>query len=353
MLEKQTFETSVSQYSKNIALVDWLTVVCYGLTVEEVTDLLGMSHIPWDDQLKFMNGYPARMYFGGINILYGADNPSLMPDPTKCRDDMGICINMSGSGCRSYETYGRGDWKFLFHTFFTLTKKVRVKKGRRYSFNITRLDLAYDDHTGTFDINRIASSIKERLYRSRSKYSEIQWSDNQDSDIQGLSVYVGSASSDILFRFYDKAAERGYNDRHWIRLEMQLRDDRATNAAAQLLSNDVGIVLKGICSHYINFVDEVADTNKSRWPVTKWWSDFLSQVDSIALFESPGTEYNLVKSEYYLCKQYGQLMVTLDHLYDFSYILDRVRSVYPLSDLDPKYKKIIESAKITSKGDSS
>lgn len=348
---KQPFDTSVSQYSNNIALVDWLTVVCYGLTTDDVIDLLGMSHIPWDDQLRFRNGYPARLYFGGINILYGADDPNLMPDPTKCRDDMGICIDMSGTGCRSFESHGRNDWNFLFHTFFTLTKKIREKKGRRYSFNITRLDLAYDDHTGVLDLHQIAFHVKDRLYISPSKYSDIQWSDNQDADIEGLCIYIGSGASDIRFRFYDKAAERGFKDRHWIRLEMQLRDDRATKAAHELLGTDVGVVLKGICKHYLTFVDDSTDSNKSRWPVTKWWSDFLDDVSSIRLFETPGYEYNLAKSEYYLLRQYGQLLVTFSSIYDDAYIIERAKSQYSLKDLDPKYRKLIDAAKL--KGDDS
>lgn len=349
---KQPFETSISKYQTNLAIVDWLTVTCHGLTVDDVKDLLGMQHIPWDDHLKFMNGYPARLYFGGINILYGADDINLMSDVNKLRDDMGICINMSGTGCRTFETHGRNDWSYLFHTFFTFTNKIREKKGRRFSYNITRLDLAYDDHIGSFDLPLISDHIKERHYLSPSKYSQIEWSDNQDDDIQGLTVYVGSASSDIRFRFYDKAAERGFKDRHWVRLEMQLRDDRATKAAHELLCNDVGNVLRGICSHYLTFVEESNDSNKSRWPVSSWWSAFLDNVASIRLFESPGSEYNLAKSEYYLLRQYGQLMATFDAIYDAAYIINRVRSIYPVSDLDPKYKKLIEAAKLEVKDDS-
>ena len=343
MLRKPTFDTSVSQQSDNIALIDWLTVVCYGLSLEEVKYLIGLSHAPWDNNDRYMNGYPARLYFGGINILYGADDPELVKTP---RNDMGICINMSGQGCRSFETYSTKSWNDVIPIFFTLTDYVKEKNGRRFSYNITRLDIAFDDHTGLFDLPVIAQKVKEREYLSPSKYSEITYSDQQEDDLQGLSVYIGSAASDIRFRFYDKAAERGFKDRHWVRLEMQLRDERATMAAHNLVLSDIGSVFKGICNHYITFVDPGLDTNKSRWEVSPWWNAFLEYASDISLVVSPGVEYNLSKTEFYLFRQYGQAMFVLSSIYDDAYILKKVKDCYSLNDLDPKYKRILDQAKL-------
>ncbi len=114
------------------------------------------------------------------------------------RTDMGICLNLSGTGCRAFESYGHGDWFKLLSLYFTLRDHgVREKKGRFYSYNITRLDLAYDDHTGVLDIYRIEEDLKSRYYTAKAKFAESTWSDDQEKDIQGLSVYVGAKSSDI------------------------------------------------------------------------------------------------------------------------------------------------------------
>ena len=132
---------------------------------------------------------------------------------------MGACLDMSGQGCRSFEEYGTGDFDGLFRLF---------QQGEGY--HVTRLDVAFDDHSGILDI--------QRLFRD---------SDNQDGDQQfvskfrksriekefkdgrpGITVYHGSKKSAVLIRIYDKAAERGLpEDQHWVRVELQLRDERA------------------------------------------------------------------------------------------------------------------------------
>ena len=57
---------------------------------------------------------------------------------------------------------------------------------------------------------------------SRMKYWEVVRSSG------GISGQIGSPKSKILVRIYDKAAERGFTDgRHWVRVELQLRDKRA------------------------------------------------------------------------------------------------------------------------------
>lgn len=336
------FETSVTKQTKNLILIDWLTVTCFGFSVGDAIDLLGMQQCPFEDIPRGMNGYPARKFWNGVTIMYGADDPSLVPID-KLRDDMGICINLSGVGCRSFETYGRNDWSFLFSKFNTFTSKVREKNGRKFSFNVTRLDLAFDDHEGTFDIYLLASKVKDCEYISPFKYSSITWSNDQDEDLQGLNINIGSPSSDVLFRIYDKAAERGFKDRHWIRLELQVRHERAVHLANDLLSMSTGEVLRGVCAQYLRFIDPGLDSNKSRWPVSDFWSRFLDGVSKIQLWTAPGSEYNIAKSEYYLFKQYTPLLATLFYIYDDSYIADRVLGSIDFDHLDSKYQNIIRS----------
>lgn len=117
-MEKQDISTS-SEITENLFLIDWLTVVYHGCTVEDVKKSIGMnsSKIPWEDQVKFRNGYPCQCYWNGITISYGADDIEYVKDVTKVRTDMGVCLNFSGTGCRTFETYGHGDWFLLLSEF--------------------------------------------------------------------------------------------------------------------------------------------------------------------------------------------------------------------------------------------
>ena len=122
-LENQPVPISLSgedAIEENVFLIDWLTFVSYVDTVDDVKRLLGLDDpsIPWQTEVKFRNGYPKQCYWNYITISYGADDETFYDDPKKARSDMGICVNLSGQGCRAYETYGSNDWFSLLGRFF-------------------------------------------------------------------------------------------------------------------------------------------------------------------------------------------------------------------------------------------
>lgn len=326
-------------------MIDWLTFTAFGCTVDDIKRILGVTSpsIPWEETEKFRNGYPLQCYWNGITISYGADQERFYKDPTKARSDMGICVNLSGTGCRAFESYGHGNWFCLLSELFTLRDHgTREKKGRIYSYNITRLDLAYDDHTGILSMSCLELDTRERNYVSPSKYSEIIWSDDQNEDIQGMTIQIGSDNSDIKIRIYDKAAERGYKDRHWVRCEMQLRNDRARIAADALISTlDIGMTVSGILRNYLTFRIPTDDSNKSRWPVAQYWENMLTNMKRIKLWVSPGEEYNFRNTEHWLMKQYGQAIVVMYQIHDHDYLIESCKRLFPLSALAPKYKKYL------------
>ena len=330
----------------NCFLIDWLTFVAHGDSVDYIKYLLGLdsSDIPWEVTEKFRNGYPMQCYWNGITISYGADDERFYKDPSKVRHDMGICVNLSGTGCRAFESYGHGDWMRVFRYLLRDTSLIAAEQNKFKRYNITRLDMAYDDHTGILDIYRIEKDVRDRYYVSRSKKSEIIWSDDQDDDIQGLTVQIGSDKSDIKIRIYDKAAERGFKDRHWIRCEMQLRDERAGAAVRELLDvQHIGRCAGGILRNYLTFRVPTEDTNKSRWPIADYWDKLLLDMEKIRLWVSPGEEYNLSRAEHWLCKQYGPTMVVLDQVHDPMYLIEKCKQMYPVKELPPKYQRLLKS----------
>lgn len=329
----------------NAILIDWLTVTFHDIQVSDVQRLLGLDapDIDWDDRLSFQDGYPRQCTFSNIVIRYGADNVDNFADDSKSsaadkvRYDMGISLNMSGNGCRAFETYGHGDWLHLLSSICDLDTRIKF----------TRLDLAFDDHIGILDLLQIRQDVEDRNYTGSPKKSSIVWSDDQDLDIQGMTIYIGSRKSPIFVRIYDKAAERGFKDRHWIRVELQLRHDRAAAAIAEILKlHDVGSTFSGVLRNYCCFrTPSGSDTNKSRWPIADYWESLINGVSRIRLWISPGEPYNFRKTEEHMINQYGQALQAYERIHGSLHeLLLQSRQAHP--DLKKKYKVAINEAKL-------
>lgn len=346
-LENQPFSSSLDQpclvAQNNVFLIDWLTVVFHDQTVDDVKRLLGLAgaDIPWMDKRVFRHGYPMMTFWNNIVIQWGADREEFYtsdPDKSaadKVRADMGICLDMSGTGCRAFEQYGTGDW-------LRLLELICHNLGR---IHITRLDLAYDDHIGILNIFRIEQDVRDRSYTSKAKFSEIIWSDNQADDIQGLTVQVGSKKSQIMIRIYNKAAERGLDHtKHWVRVELQLRDDRAAVAVAEILKlQHIGRTVSGILRNYCLFQVPTGDSNKSRWPIADYWDKLLMDMDKISLWISPGEPYNFSKTETHMLEQYGQAFITYYRIHgSLSSFLFAAQNRFP--KLKKKYQIAIDDA---------
>ena len=342
-LEK--LEIPVLAERNNVFLIDWLTVVFHNASVSLVQSLLGLNSpdIPWETEQAFRNGYPCRTTYKHITILWGADEERFYKSDEKksasekVRTDMGICLDISGQGCREFENVEGNDWLKFLHDICD----------RDFKTTITRLDLAYDDHIGVLDLYRIANDVKERRYTSPSKKAQIIWSDDQVNDVNGLTVYIGSKSSDVMVRIYDKAAEREFGtERHWVRVELQLRHDRCIAAAAEILKQQhIGRTVSGILRNYLLFREPSGtDDNKSRWPVADYWDKVLLDMERVRLWISPGEPYNFSKTELHLIKQYGQALLTVQEINgSVGALLDACKRTYPV--LNKKYENAISDIK--------
>lgn len=328
----------------NLFVIDWLTVTFHTDTVTSIQVMLDLFTYPWETKNSFINGYPLDTSFSNIHIRWGADDPRFYSDgidkkgvfrtaAEKARTDMGISLDISGQGCRSFEEYSGISW-------FELIKRIFEHNGK-----VTRLDLAYDDHTGVLDIYRIALDVKDRNYVSKAKFSMVIWSDDQEEDIQGLTVQIGSKSSPVLIRIYDKAAERGYDHNlHWIRVELQLRQDRAHTALKRLFQREsIGIVSAGILRNYLTFRIPSEDSNKSRWKICPYWDNVLLDMEKISVWVAPGEPYNFSKSENHMIDQYGQFLQAYAQIHGgLSSLLARSEQAHKI--LKPKYLNAVQTA---------
>ena len=285
-------------------------------SISNFIEMLGLEMVPWST-VSGAHGYQDRSYWGCISIHYNG------------RPDMGIWLEMSGQGCRNFETFGNGDYERLF-------REVRQHPGE---MNLTRLDVAFDEREGLLDLKTLERDTRDHEYVSRFKKTSIEWQRNEEDQSEGLSIYHGRKTSEILVRIYDKAVERGYIGDHWVRVELQLRKARAM--AFLDAPGDVGLKFSGVLANYVRYVDDAgSDTNRWRWPMKHYWAELLEGVQSIRLYEKPGAEYNLSKLERFVYKQAGGAVATLLEIVGQDKFLEDLQARGTI--LNPKYRALLD-----------
>ena len=222
---------------ENRILYDWFSCTSKVYNVEEFISRLGMVNCDWRTA-RGAHGYKDKLTFGGCSVHYNGS------------ENMGTWLEMSGEGCRSYESYGNDLWDLLFLGILQDDSNA----------HFTRLDVAFDDFTGILDINEIIRDTFDGNFISKSSYHRITVSSD------GNSCQFGK--SDVVIRIYDKAAEQKLTDgTHWVRVEIQLRDDRAKAWIKNMVP--FGGLFKSVLYNYLRFVEPnpLDLEHKSRWNI--------------------------------------------------------------------------------------
>lgn len=309
---------------ENCILYDWLTVSFQNVDKDTLIHLLGMDTQPWQEQ---ENGsrlrYGHRISFDGISVHYTDDHD--------LKHNQGICLEMSGQGCRDFETFGKKDWWLLFEF-------IRLTKGK-----VTRLDIAYDDFHGLIPIDIMAAMARRYQYTARSqKMRIIEESEDADTNHLGISICHGSKSSNIYIRCYDKRVERHRWDiPHWVRLEVQLRNDDCLGFIAA--PGDLGDKLRGVLANYLQYRCPGRDKIKARWPVAPWWSKLLQGVAAIKIHTPRDTEYNADRLDKHIYTRNHNSIKTEILKDGLSAFLGEVFG--HTEPLPPKYRSILQASK--------
>lgn len=317
---------------ENCILIDWLTFSTRVFTADQLVDNLGLSSVNWLIR-SGKNGYKSAKFYGGMWIMYDGHS-----------ENMGVCVEFSGQGCRQYETSGDKN----------LSDMCDYIAAHPELYNITRVDIAYDDidkdGNGLLNVKLIDKLARHDMYISKFRGKSGSWSGEHSSDGVPLplaySVYFGSPRSDVRFRIYDKAMERGGLDYHWSRFELQLRDDKA----AAFLAGDgsVGYRFCGVINNYLRFiVQNDSDSNRRRWASPVWWQKFLLHAEKISLYTKKDIEYNLSRLERYIYQQCGNSIYTYIQCVGQQYFWTEINRRAELlnksqSDLVAEYNKLNE-----------
>lgn len=301
----------------NRVLFDWLNFTTRLHNVKEVIELIGMQDVGFE-WLAGSRGFTDRLYFNGVSIHY-CSVPGTLQEGL-------VWLEMSGQGCRTFETYGNGDYQALFELALSEPKDI----------HISRLDVAYDDFTDLFDIDKICDQTRDQHFTSRSNTYQAIYSN------KGNSVLFGTRNSNVIIRIYDKAAERGYDNKklHWIRCELQLKDRNAMGFIGQLQDKELIDVYLGVLKNYLIFREPTGDSNKRRWPISPWWDRFLGDAARLSVWSKPGTIYNLSACERYLFTQPIGSIKTVIEVHGAEEFIEMVKRAPPPKN--PKYKRLID-----------
>lgn len=281
-------------------LIDWLT-----FTVKNVEDpyrviswYLGLDGKLFQERGYGMLGYEHVLCFNDINVCYsGRENEHF--------HDMGICVSMSGNGCRTFETMSKmnldgnkdkqGTPSTAFPALFQLLDCNE-------DCNVTRVDVACDDHDGALDMDDIIEKVRANEINSRIMRRRVV-SDYEGVERGGDTVYIGAASSDFRMRIYDKAKEQGDLKSHWIRVEMVLKHDNANAFVSNFVNcKTIGTLAAGILNDKLSFIER-DDSNISRCSVSGWWLEFVGSLEAVQLLTREAASHSIEQLEDWVLNQ--------------------------------------------------
>jgi phage replication initiation protein len=257
-------------------LIDYLRVTFpEGRQLETVLELFGGPTDDWQPLPRGSQGYNRQTQYGHIRVLYDGS-----------QEGMGIHVECSGQACRQLEADGLvTTWERFFDEL--------DKWGASYS----RIDTAIDDRAGILDLgemvqtlddrSRIVTRVKDRNISARSSY--VGKGANRR---KAWSVYFGNRQSLTLLRCYDKAAEREQKGEgtveehgHWIRVELELHDEKADKAVELIRTKGIGAMAEVIAG-FVDFKEPGCTRNIYRKRVS-WWEEFLSTASKLRLSIEP------------------------------------------------------------------
>ena len=277
---------------KDGILIDWLSITSKTMFPEDMMELIGITS-GWQLMDRGVRGYGARYYNNSISIHFGGSQDN-------------VWLEMSGQGCRTFESDSlHKDYNVIFDTLLKNSSSMKI----------TRLDVAFDDFSGILDIDRICDDTRPRNHKFKAKTDYVQVIESSN----GMSCDVGSPKSLVMVRIYDKLAERlakmrGAEDKakvresipHWVRVELQLRDERAlefvrylrgvdtvTEISAPL---DIGAAFCGVLGSYLDYGYAVPARDNPKqmvWHRFPYWKKLLQKAEGISLYRKPGRGYNL------------------------------------------------------------
>ena len=292
-------------------LVDWLTLTIKDYSIRKFLHEIHFTSIPYEIGLGGGMGYEHSIHYQGIHIYYNGS----MYDEHK---DM-FTIHMSGKGCRAFESLY--DLELNWLTFINHYMRVFDDDYSKAMAHVARIDIACDDKPEAdeepiLNYNTLRNSFENNKFVCKArKFKQVKGTNTIEFE---RTIRFGSSSSDRTLRIYDKALERTENgkqyDGHWLRVEMQLRNDAALSFYLNWLrTGDIGHCYSGMLIDFLRFTTEpnLNNHHQDRLKTTKWWSNFTNNAEKIKGIYLGGRSYNLDDACRYIRTQAGSTIKTI------------------------------------------
>ena len=264
---------------KATALIDWLTFTVrdwgddYASVIREYLQM----DVDLFTQCPFGRyRYRYAVEYNNITVYFGGAEDS---GGSASGLSMGVCVVMSGNGCRTFEENSG-------ITFINLLSKLLDEYNYdNRSVNITRIDIAVDDKSGSISIGRMLDYIRKRQVNTRLRKVDEHKSYDLGNPVEddAIGFYLGSPKSEFRYRIYDKAKQQDDYDSHWVRIELVSKSDYAIGAAEKLVKfgeERIGQTVAGMIRETLLFIEN-DNERVERCSVAEWWDDFLEMVTAI------------------------------------------------------------------------
>lgn len=264
--------------TKIACLIDWVGFTLFPEDSSSSAVLRYFEHrfcIPlsaWQQGRKNYEGYANSVRFENINIY------------SEGQAGQGIHVDITGQGCRYLETLQGVQNEFSWKT---LLSDVHSMNGK-----FTRIDIALDDFNRRFYIPDIFTKcLNGEITMKFQSWTPDGYFNADGKAKSGMTLYFGSDTSRFQICMYEKNRQMEV-DEDWTRTELRFRKDRAEDIAKIITAQDeqgdyfyeLGTICAGILKYYITFRDRSpTDMNKRRWKVSRFWEDFLKDVEPIKL----------------------------------------------------------------------
>lgn len=213
-------------------------------------------------------GYSEHYALGDIFVL-------ISPEESK-----GVLLELKGRGCRQMESFLLAQHRSWYDFFFDCLSEQGVMK---------RLDLAINDGAGILNVADLIRKCEAdeciSVFRSFKSYCSGELLSKEEKPGKGMTLYIGSLSSEVYFCIYQKDYEQ--YAKYGIsleetptknRFEIRLKNDRAAHAVNDLLSyHDAEHTAFSIINRYLRFVDREDGKRRMDWAINPDWKRFLGE----------------------------------------------------------------------------
>lgn len=258
--------------------------------------------------------------------------------------DFGISVNITGKGTNY----------FSFECFNNFYDKL-IELG--LTFNVTRVDLAYDDYVKNIPVDKFLStahnfvSTNKGIVTNKKRETVTFYSGVFNNKLYENLVFGKRSSSEQLFRLYDKRAEQKRTDiDYWYRLELELRSSKANKVCDLIFKEkcDFKDVFFKLLISFFRPIEEKEDARRCDCKTVQWFQDFIDSLNLLSVKytfkEELRKKVDLIKDKLkHLSIQYGKTIALIDEWNPFA-LKEIVTSNQKIIKNNIKYQRILSNS---------